>query len=156
MVAQAQPHKLSRFGPHKQAGRAQCKLQCYLLLSRRSDYQSGVRARFFDKQHHALGNGVLASQRIPLAGSARIAVTLVSKEAIIRPSYEIEVAEQARKPRKSSTILQLVSPTRSDGAYRRPRDPRILPTATLSRRHTSVKEWVRFQQAGICASTDSI
>jgi hypothetical protein len=38
----------------------------------------------------------------------------------------------------------------------RPRDPRILPTAALIRRHTSVKEWVRFQQAAICPSTDSI
>ena len=36
----------------------------------------------------------------------------------------------------------------------RPRDPRILPTAALSRRHTSVKEWVRLQQAGIWPSTD--
>jgi hypothetical protein len=26
--------------------------------------------------------------------------------------------------------------------------------SALSRRHTSVKEWVRFQQAGICPATD--
>jgi hypothetical protein len=68
MVAQAQPHKRSQFGPHKQAGRSQYVPQCYLPLSRRSDYQSAVRARLFDKQHPALRNAVLASRRIPLAG----------------------------------------------------------------------------------------
>jgi hypothetical protein len=36
-----------------------------------------------------------------------------------------------------------------------PRELRIFPTAALTHRHTSVKEWVRFQQAGICPSTDS-
>ena len=36
----------------------------------------------------------------PRRGSARISVTLVSKEAIAPPSYEIKVTEQARKPRE--------------------------------------------------------
>jgi len=37
----------------------------------------------------------------PPRRSARISVTLVSKEAIAPPSYEIKVTQQARKPRKS-------------------------------------------------------